>query len=956
MIASMIVTCLLFYATSSEGNESQLLDKVRQLTFEGKRSGEGYFSADGKAIVFQSEREQDNPFYQIYHMDLESGDTVRVSPGHGKTTCAWIHPDGRKVLFASTQLDPAARDKQREELELRASGKQRRYAWDYDEHFDLFVRELGSETYRQLTHERGYDAEASFSPDGQWIAFSSNRHAFTEKLSAADAEIFARDPSYMLDIYLMRADGSGLRRLTDVLGYDGGPFFSAKGDKICWRRFSADGATAEIHTMNLDGSEQRALTQLGAMSWAPYFHPSGDYLIFATNLHGFANFELYLVDAEGRKPPVRVTETEGFDGLPVFTPDGSQMAWTSNRTVAKSSQIFIGNWNDAAARKLLGLDATQSTPPVALPETLGAIEEADLRAHVAYLASEELAGRLTGSQGERLATAYVAQVFASLGLEPAGDNGYFQEFPFVAGVSLGKGNQLEVDAQKWAVDQDWRPLAFSQNGSFAAADVVFAGYGIQAPAREGFEAYDAFVHLDVKDKWVLVFRYLPEKIDEKWRRELGSHASLRYKAMVARNLGARGLLVVAGPKADVVDELVPMKFDASLAGTSIPALSISNKLAQALMAKSGKDLAALQERLDSGQTVMGFDLGTKLSAVVDIVQEKRIGRNAIGRLRKGSANAREAVMIGAHVDHLGRGEGGSSLARSEEKNQIHYGADDNASGVAGMLEIAQYLVDQHRQGRLDLQRDLLFAAWSGEELGLLGSNYYAAHFGGTERESLAPEISAYLNLDMIGRLDKSLVVQGVGSSPIWPKEIESRNAAVGLAITTQSDSYLPTDATSFYLKKVPILSAFTGSHEDYHSPRDTADKLNYAGMKDISRFMALVARGLSARPEAPPWVAMEKPEGQGRRAVLRAYLGTIPDYAQGDLAGVKLSGVSKGGPAEKAGLRGGDVIVELAGKKIENIYDYTYALEALRVNEPTTIVVLRGEERLSMSLVPGSRE
>ncbi len=956
MIASMIVTCLFFYAPGDSGNEVLLLDKVRQLTFEGLRSGEGYFSADGKAIVFQSEREKDNPFYQIYHMDLETGDTARVSPGYGKTTCSWIHPDGRQILFASTQQDPAARDKQREELALRASGKQRRYAWDYDEHFDLFVAPLGSGTYRQLTHERGYDAEASFSPDGQWIAFSSNRHAFTEKHSDSDAELFARDPSYMLDIYLMRADGSDLRRLTNVPGYDGGPFFNAKGDKICWRRFAPDGATAEIYTMNLDGSNQRALTHLKAMSWAPYFHPSGDYLIFATNVHGFANFELYLVDAEGRKEPVRVTETDGFDGLPVFTPDGSQLAWTSNRTATKTSQIFIGTWNDAAARQLLGLGDGQRAASTTVPETQGAIDEADLRAHVAYLASDALAGRLTGSEGEREATAYVAQVFAKLGLEPAGDSGYFQEFPFVAGVSLGPDNLLEAADQNWAVDRDWRPLAFSQTGSFDAAEVVFAGYGIQAPARDGFEGYDSFVHLDVKDKWVMVLRYLPEKAEEQARRELNSHASLRYKAMVARNLGARGLLVVAGPKAGVVDELVPMKFDASLAGTSIPALSLSNKLAQALFAHSGKDLAALQEKLDSGQTVMGFPLGTRVSAVVDIVQEKRVGRNVIGRLRRGTGPSRETVMIGAHVDHLGHGEGGSSLARADEKNQIHHGADDNASGVAGILEIAEYLADQHRQGRLDLQRDLLFAAWSGEELGLLGSNWYAAHFGGTERDSLSPAISAYLNLDMIGRLDKSLVIQGVGSSAIWPKEIESRNAAVGLSITTQNDSYLPTDATSFYLKKVPILSAFTGSHEDYHSPRDTADKLNYAGMKDISRFMALMARGLAARAEAPAWIAMEKPEGQGRRAVLRAYLGTIPDYAQGDLVGVKLSGVSKGGPAEKAGLLGGDVIVELAGKKIENIYDYTYALESLRVNQETTIVVLRGQERLALTLVTGSRD
>jgi hypothetical protein len=316
------------------------------------------------------------------------------------------------------------------------------------------------------------------------------------------------------------------------------------------------------------------------------------------------------------------------------------------------------------------------------------------------------------------------------------------------------------------------------------------------------------------------------------------------------------------------------------------------------------------------------------------------------------------LVIGAHVDHLGRGEVTGSLARANEKNQIHNGADDNASGVAGLLEIAQYLSELHREGRLNAKRDVVFAAWSGEELGLLGSNYFAANWGGKDADApLSPAVSAYLNMDMIGRLEKNLVLQGIGSSSIWKREIEQRNAPIGLSIVTQSDSYLPTDATSFFLKQVPILSAFTGSHEDYHSPRDDMEKLNYAGMEDIARFMSLVAVGLARADEAPDYKFMEKPEGQGRGgAVMRAYLGTIPDYAQGDLKGVKLSGVSKGGPADKAGVQGGDVIVALAGKVIENIYDYTYALEALKIGEPAEIKVQRDGKTLTLEIVPGSRQ
>ena len=210
-------------------------------------------------------------------------------------------------------------------------------------------------------------------------------------------------------------------------------------------------------------------------------------------------------------------------------------------------------------------------------------------------------------------------------------------------------------------------------------------------------------------------------------------------------------------------------------------------------------------------------------------------------------------------------------------------------------------------------------------------------------------------MDMVGRLDKNLVLQGVGSSNMWRSEIERRNAPVGLPIVLQEDSYLPTDANSFYVNGVPILSAFTGSHSEYHTPRDTPDTLNYDGAAKVAHFMGLVARSLARRQDVPDYVARQAPEQGQRRASLRAYLGTVPDYAD-EVKGVKLSGATKNGPAEKAGVQGGDVIVELAGKKIENIYDYTYAIEALKIGEEVEIVVQRGDQRVKLKIVPGSRE
>jgi Tol biopolymer transport system component len=959
---------------SPQRQESLLLSNIRQVTFAGQRAGEGYFSHDGSWLIFQSERQVNNPFFQIYLMDVHSGETHRVSPGYGKTTCAWIHPNKKKVLFASTHLDPQARTKQQEEFDRRASGQTRRYSWDYDEYFDLFEADPQGRNFKNLTNTRGYDAEASWSPDGSLIVFSSNRHAYAAPLTAEEVALFEKDKSSQLDIYVMNADGTDVRRLTNASGADGGPFFSPDGKKIVWRHFAPDGATAEIFTMNVDGTEQRQLTHLGVMSWAPYFHPSGAYLIFATNLHGFGNFELYLVDAAGKAAPVRVTETDGFDGLPVFSPDGGTLAWTSDRAAGKRSQIFFAAWDDTEARQLLGLAPAQlmpspsppASPSVPLTSGQSSIRADYLHRHITTLASAEMDGRLTGTDGERRATDYVASVFASLGLAPAGDSGtFFQQFEFTAGVSLGPTNQLTLRTDDssaphpYVNEQDWRPLAFAKTGTFTPAEIVFAGYGIVAPAADGQGAYDSYTHLEVKDKWVLVFRYLPEKISPELRQHLNRYAGLRYKVMVARDRGARGLIVVSGPNAKVKDQLVPLSFDASLASTSIAALSVTDVVADQWVRLTGKTLQELQETLDSGQSLMGFAVPHRtLEAVIDIQQEKRLGRNVLARL-PAKINARQPILvIGAHVDHLGHGSGAGSLAREEEKGQIHYGADDNASGVAGVLEIARSLSLQRERGVFPSRRDIFFAAWSGEELGLLGSAHFVNTFGDGRKDtsSLAQQIAAYLNMDMIGRLDKSLILQGIGSSSIWLSTVEQANAPSGLTLSLQNDSYLPTDATSFYLKGVPVLNAFTGSHAEYHSPRDTVEKINEAGLEKVVHFMAVVARSLATRTEPIDYIAMEKPASAAGRVALRAYLGTIPDYVPSNIAGVKLSGVAKGGPADQAGARSGDVIVELAGKKIENIYDYTYAVDALQIGTPVALVVLRGEQRLTLTVTPGRRE
>ena len=350
-------------------DESILLTRTRQLTFAGLRAGEGYFSPDGTHLAFQSEREPGNPFYQIYDLDLTMGDVRRISPGIGKTTCSFFQPGTGAIIFSSTHHDPRSEEFQREELKFRASGQERRYAWDYDREMDIYIAPgpavasagpngtVDPKELVRLTEVVGYDAEASVSPDGEWIVFSSNRQAYDHELSEEELTLLEFDPAYFAEIYIMRADGSDQSRLTDVSGYDGGPFFFSDGSRIVWRRFTENGLMADLWSMKPDGTEQLQLTDFSSMSWAPYPHPSGEYIFFSSNKLGFTNFEIYIVDTEGMKEPVRVTTTDGFDGLPVPSPDGTQLAFTSSRNSdggQGSGQIFLSDWNHKRALELLG--------------------------------------------------------------------------------------------------------------------------------------------------------------------------------------------------------------------------------------------------------------------------------------------------------------------------------------------------------------------------------------------------------------------------------------------------------------------------------------------------------------------------------------------------------------------------------------------------------------------------
>lgn len=919
----------------------------RQLTQIGPRSGEAYFSPDGQKLIFQSERFSGNPFYQIYSLDLQTGKTDLLSSGKGKTTCAWFHPSMNKALFSSTHLDADFGKKVLEEESSRKNPQKNKYTWSFDDTFDIFEVDLQSKKSKQLTKAKGYDAEGSYSPDGKWILFASNRGAYTDKLSEDEQKLFSQDPSSQMEIYIMKADGSDVKRLTNHLGYDGGPFFSADGSKITWRRFNKTGSTAEIWTMSIDGSEQKEITHLSAMSWAPFFHPSGDYIVFTSNKLGYSNFELFIVDTQGAKEPIRVSYWDGFDGLPVFSPDGKKIVWT-HKDEKGESQIYSADWDDFKARQLLGL---KIPAPTLTKGDIRSQSESDAKSIVRYLASDERGGRLTGSKEEPKMSEELGKMMQEIGLESYNQKSMVHPFDFTSGVDLGAKNHLKLQMQDQVVDlklnDDFLPLSFSKNGDFDFSKIAFAGYGLVAAANESQPEYNSYKDLDVKGKWVLVFREIPEEISNPRRIFLNQVSRLHHKALVAKQAGAVGLLIVTGPKSTSNQKVMKLRFDGSFAEAGIPVISVSDQVAEKILKNTGKSLETWQNSLDRGET-LGISelLESKISASIDLIEKKSTGHNILGQIKV--PGAKTTLVIGAHGDHLGLGESGSSLARGLDIGKIHPGADDNASGVAALFLVARQMKKLISEKKFLPKQNILFAIWSGEELGLLGSNAFL-------KDQKGP-FSSYLNMDMVGRLRETLMVQGAGSATEWRQIIEPLAIQQKISISVQNDPYLPSDSMSFYLKQIPTVMLFTGVHTEYHTPQDTWEKINFPGIVQVANFMTGLGQSLAENKSKLTYQKVESSHQKLEGRSFRIYIGTIPDYAQEKVKGVLISGTSKESPAEKAGLLPGDIIRGVAGTKIDNIYDYVYVLQALKPNQKIKIEVLRKDQTLNLDLTPMLKE
>ncbi|MBI4428946.1 MAG: M28 family peptidase [Ignavibacteriales bacterium] len=570
-----------------------------------------------------------------------------------------------------------------------------------------------------------------------------------------------------------------------------------------------------------------------------------------------------------------------------------------------------------------------------LPE----ITASEVYEHIKYLASDELEGRKSGSKGAQLAAKYLEKEFKSYGLKPLGDQGtFFQKFDFLAGVKLGAKNsfayRVSGKQNQLKLDDEFRPLSFSSSGSYSG-EVVFAGYGISAPDQK----YDDYHGVQVKDKAVIVMRNSPA--GDTPHNEFTAFTSLRYKVSKAKELGAKAILIVTGPLDSDEDKLMRLAFDQTSGGAGIPAINLTRAATERILQSS---LSDLQKEINQKKTPGSFVVkGASLSLEADVLETREVTENVVGFLEGNDAKLKEEVLvIGAHYDHLGYGGEGSGSLKPDTV-AIHNGADDNASGTAGLLELAQFFASKKN----DLKRSMLFIAFSGEELGLLGSAYYM------KNPTMPIErMIAMVNMDEIGRLkDRKLIVYGMGTSPGFESLVTKYNKDSTFDLNLQKDGFGPSDHSSFYAKKIPVFHFFTDIHPDYHRPSDDYDKINSQGAKQILDLIANISTELLSAEARPLYAQVEAPRqpAGGGRDGMRTYTGTIPDFGE-QAEGMKLAGVREGSPAAKAGLQAGDIIVKFGKVDIKNLYDYTYALGEYKPGDEVDVVVIRGKEKLSMKV------
>lgn len=550
-----------------------------------------------------------------------------------------------------------------------------------------------------------------------------------------------------------------------------------------------------------------------------------------------------------------------------------------------------------------------------------------LQQHVKYLASEELEGRAPGTKGNVLAAEYIKDQFKKIGLIPYGSSSYFQEFPIITDIQMnGKGNELSIVTGNkehiLTINKEFIPIGISDNGTIDCP-VVFAGYGISSPA----DKYDDYAGIDVKGAVVIVLRGAPEQDNP--HGNLSQFASLRSKAMTAKEKGAKALISISGSQ--FPDSLLALRYEQ---GGKVDGMLIANALSSKLEEHiPALKIAQFDSIIKATKSPASVALPNARLRIAVSLKEKSVNTsNVIGYLPgtdPGLSN--EVIVIGAHFDHLGwGGEGSGTLASTKEKS-IHHGADDNASGTAGLIETAYQL------SKKPLKRPVMFIGFTAEERGLLGS----AHFVKSPVIGL-DSICMMLNMDMIGRLkDGKLNIGGIGTSPGFKPLLDSIGKLHPVTFSFTEDGFGPSDHASFYVKEKPVLFYFTGLHSDYHRPSDTWEKIQYEGESMIVSMVLQTLDFIGNGSKKPEYVKVKSSAQPGQSMSFKVSLGITPDYSDHP-KGMRITGVREGGAGEKAGLVADDIIIKLGSTVVKNVYDYTFALGKFKAGDSTKITVLRG--------------
>jgi hypothetical protein len=574
--------------------------------------------------------------------------------------------------------------------------------------------------------------------------------------------------------------------------------------------------------------------------------------------------------------------------------------------------------------------------------------------YVRFLASDELKGRGNGTPELDKAAEYIAQQFRSAGLVPAGDNStFFQKFTVTAGSELGPDNRLTLRSGTQAIDaavrRDYVPIGMGDK-SLLSGPVVFAGYGITA----GEYNYDDYKGQDVTGKIVLVLAHEPRENDDASPfagKQLTTHGQDNIKAINAKYRLARAILIVQDPAnhPDAESALTGLSSDAQVEELGIAAFRISRSLADKILRTQDKGLLQLQRLIDERMAPQSFDLsGVEIQIEMDIKRVRKEERNVVGMLPGTEPKiGDEEIVIGAHYDHLGRGD--RSSMDPQFIGQVHHGADDNASGTAGLIELAAALAKAPALRK----RTYVFVAFAAEELGLNGSAYWVDHAGRPP-----DRIVAMLNMDMIGRSrNDQVLVSGVGTSPAFSRLVESAAAQAGLKTRPSSGGYGGSDQQSFYLKNIPVLFFFSDLHSDYHRPSDTWDKINVNGALKILDMVHGIATELNRMDPRPQFTRVNEtvtpPAGAGGVSY-GTYFGSVPDMTA-EVDGVRFSDVRPNSPAAKAGLRGQDVLIRFAGKEVKNLQDFNYMLRTHKPGETIEVVVLRDGQPMTVQVTLGVR-